>query len=292
MKHIPIVLAILILAGLGPCAEAGEPGLRIVVGENVYAGMARAIAGGEASISAILSNPNQDPHEFEASPSTARLIADAGLVIYNGAGYDPWMDSLLRAAFVPGRRVIVAADLLGHRPGQNPHFWYDPSALPRLAQALAGELARRDPGQTGMYEERLKAYLASLQPLGEKIAELRRKYAGLEVTATEPVFGYMAAALGLRMHNESFQRSVMNGTEPSASEVAAFEGDLRNRKVRVLFYNNQVSDGLTSRLRRLAEEANIPVVGVSETQPPGLGYPDWMLDQLTALERALSGSGS
>src|SRR6185437_1341453 len=106
-------------------------------------------------------------------------------------------------------------------------------------------------------------------------------------TATEPVFGYMAEVLGLTMRNERFQRAVMNGTEPSISDLAAFEDDLKNRRVRVLFYNSQVSDDLTGRLQRLARDNRIPVVGVSETEPPGVSYPDWMLNQLVALDRAL-----
>jgi zinc/manganese transport system substrate-binding protein len=108
------------------------------------------------------------------------------------------------------------------------------------------------------------------------------------VTATEPVFGYMAAALGLDMRNGGFQLAIMNDTEPSPSQVAAFEDDLRNRRVRVLIYNSQVTDDTTSRLKRIATESGVPIVGVTETMPAATTYVQWMVAQLDALQAALS----
>jgi zinc/manganese transport system substrate-binding protein len=292
MKIIPIILTAVALAALPVTARSGEPAPKIVAAENFYGDMARQIAGPDASIDSILTNPNQDPHDFEASPSTARLIADASLVIYNGADYDPWIESLLKASKSANRRTIVAAELMNRKSGDNPHLWYDPATMPRVAQALAAELERADPGHKTDYENRLQAYLASLKPLSDKIDELKQKYGAIDVTATEPVFGYMAQALGFKMRNESFQIKVMNGTEPSASEVAAFEDDLKNRRVKVLFYNSQVTDDLTSRLQKLAKDSKVPVVGVSETEPAGSNFQDWMVDQLVALDKALAGAGS
>ena len=273
-------------------AHAGDAPIRIVAAENFYGDMARQIAGPDAAIDAILSNPNQDPHDFEASPATARLIADADLVIYNGADYDPWMESLLKASPSPARQSLVAAALMNRKPGDNPHLWYDPATMPAVARALAEELERLDPPHKDAYEGRLTAYLASLKPLADKIAELKAKYVGAQVTATEPVFGYMAEALGFSMRNERFQIAVMNGTEPSIGDVAAFENDLKNHKVRVLFYNSQVTDDLTGRLQQLARESRVAVVGVSETEPPNTNFEQWMLNQLVDLDKALAGDGS
>jgi zinc/manganese transport system substrate-binding protein len=288
ITNVIFAAALICVPGL---ARGAEPTLTIVAAENFYGYMAQQIAGSDAKVSSILSNPNQDPHDFEASPSTARLIADAKLVIYNGADYDPWIESLLNASKSSERRTIVAADLLGRKSGDNPHLWYDPATMPTVAKALEAELEHVDPQHAAGYQARLKAYLASLQPISEKIAELRKKYGTIEVTATEPVFGYMAQALGFKMRNEPFQIAMMNGTEPSASEVADFEADLRDRKVRVLFYNNQVTDDLTSRLQKLARESKVPVVGVSETEPLGTNFQDWMLNQLVALDNALASDG-
>jgi zinc/manganese transport system substrate-binding protein len=279
-----------LLASVPTSSHAGP--LRVVAAENFYGDLVRQIGGPDVDVTSILTNPNQDPHAFEASPSTARAIADAELIVYNGADYDPWMEKLLSVSKSSTRRIVVVADLLHRKSGDNPHLWYDPAAMPAVAKALVSELEADDPVHKADYEDRLAVFLNSLQAMDRRIDAMRRRYAGLEVTATEPVFGYMAEALGFKMRNGGFQTAVMNGTEPSASQVAAFENDLKNRTVKVLFYNSQVTDDLTARLLRLAKESGVPVVGVSETEPPGTIYQDWMTGQLDALNKALPGEGS
>jgi zinc/manganese transport system substrate-binding protein len=138
-----------------------------------------------------------------------------------------------------------------------------------------------------LYRQRLDAFIASLAPLHARIAAMKAAYSGTAVTATEPVFGYMAAALGLDMRNTRFQIAIMNDTEPSASDMAAFERDLRSRAVKVLLYNSQVTDDTTSRLLKIATDSGVPVVGVTETMPAGKTYVQWMLAQLDALAAAL-----
>jgi zinc/manganese transport system substrate-binding protein len=262
----------------------------IVAAENFYGDVAQQLAGNNTTVSSILSNPDQDPHLFEASPSAARLLSGAAIVIYNGADYDPWMTRLLAATPSPNREIIVVADLVHRKAGDNPHLWYDPATMPVFARALAKSLSDREPSHRNAYAERLRAFLASLQPLDAKIAELHQKFGGIPVTATEPVFGYMAAALGLDMRNGRFQLSVMNSAEPRASDVAAFESDLHKHAVRLLFYNNQASDTASQRLVRIAGQSKIPVVGVTETEPPGKNYQDWMMSELDAIAQALSGT--
>jgi zinc/manganese transport system substrate-binding protein len=132
--------------------------------------------------------------------------------------------------------------------------------------------------------------LTSLHPLDAEIASIRNKYEGAPVTATEPVFGYMAAALHLTMLNQGFQLAVMNNTEPSVSEVAGFEKDLERHDARVLFFNKQASDNLVQHMVDLAHKSHVPVVGVTETIPPALSYQDWMLRQLKMTENALAGN--
>ena len=125
--------------------------------------------------------------------------------------------------------------------------------MPTVARVLTAELTLRDPPNAEAYRQRHNEFVSSLAPLTEKIASLKARFAGTPVTATEPVFGYMAGALGLDMRNGGFQLAIMNATEPSPRQVAAFEKDLRLRTVKVLIYNSQVSDDTTSRLKRIAE---------------------------------------
>ncbi len=266
--------------------------LTVVAAENFYGGLARAVAGDHATIVSILSNPDADPHLFEADAKTARSLADARIVIANGADYDPWMEKLLAASPRTDRDEIVAADLTGRKAGDNPHLWYDPATMVKVAKALADDLVRIDPQNGDAYRANAAAYLASLSALDDRIATMKGKYAGEPVTATEPVFGYMAQALGLDMRNTAFQLAVMNGTEPSPREIADFESDLKEHRVRALLYNSQADDQAVARLVGIAKTARVPIVGVSETEPADKGYVAWMTGQLDALDAALSGGRS
>jgi zinc/manganese transport system substrate-binding protein len=282
------LFAILLALGLGTAAAQAEP-IAVVAAENFYGDLAEQIGGPNVAVTSILSNPDQDPHLFEASASTARAIAGAKVVILNGADYDPWMAKLLSASKAPGRETIEVAKLVHKKAGDNPHLWYDPATMPAVAKALAAALAKLDPAHRGDYEQRLAGFEASLKPLQDKVAAMRKQYAGIPVTATEPVFGYMAAALGLKMRNERFQLAVQNDTEPSPSQIAAFQKDLSTRAVKALLYNSQTEEELTKKMRELAQKSGVPVVGVSETEPAGTKYQDWMLQQLNALDTALGG---
>jgi zinc/manganese transport system substrate-binding protein len=281
LRVCPLILGLI----AGP---ATAHAISIVAAESFYGDVALQIAAPWAKVSSILTNPEQDPHLFEASPAVSRLLSAAAIVVYNGAGYDPWMPKLLAAARSAQRNVIVVADLVHRAAGDNPHIWYDPETMPAFATALAAALAKEDPGHAQDIQQKLEAFQASLRPLAAKVSELRQKYADTPVTATEPVFGYMATALGLRMRNQRFQLAVMNNAEPRASDVAAFENDLRTQAVRLLLYNSQAADPATRRLMAIAERSEVPVVGVTETEPSGLHYQDWIMDELQAVGRALS----
>lgn len=283
-----VLLAVLVV--LGPLARSEAAPISVVAAENFYGDVARQIGGRYVEVTSILNNPQQDPHLFEASVSTARLLSHARVVIYNGLGYDAWIEKLLGAGSVTDRAVMAVAALLHKQPGANPHLWYDPAAMPALARALAQRLATIDAAHRAYFQQRLSVLLRSLAPLDAKIRSLRQKYAGLPVTATEPVFGYMADALGLAMRNTAYQRAIMNGTEPGPSTVAAFENDLKAHRVKVVIHNRQTSSPAVQRLLAIARAEGIPVVGVTETEPPDTRYQDWMMDQLDALGRALAGA--
>ena len=267
------------------CAEP----VNVVAAENFYGDVASQIGGVNVAVTSILSKPDDDPHLFEASPATARALAAAKIVIVNGADYDPWMEKLLAAHKSPGRREILAANLAHKKAGDNPHLWYNPATVRAMANALMVDLGVVDPAHRADYQKAGTEFLATLDPLDAKIADMRKKYAGAPVTASEPVFGYMADLLGLKMHNEKFALAVMNNTEPSASDVAAFENDLKGHKVKVMLYNAQASEPAVARLVQIAKDEKIPVVGVSETEPADTNYVQWMTKQLDALDKALSG---
>ncbi len=284
MKVLATAITLTLLAAAP--AWSAQP-IGIVAAENFYGDVAKQIGGNAVKVTSILSNPDQDPHLFEASPSVARSLSSAQIVVYNGIDYDPWMAKLLGASKAPDRREIVVADLIGKKTGDNPHIWYDPATMTAFAQALTDALTAADPANRGGYEQRLAAFKASLKPVQDKVAEMKDRLNGTPATATEPVFGYMFNALGMNVRNLDFQLAVMNNTEPSASEVAAFENDLKNHQVKLLVHNSQASDALADKMVKLAKAAKIPIVGATETEPPGKTYQSWMMSELDAVDRAL-----
>ena len=265
----------------------GRESVAVLAAENFYGDVAQQIGGPDVNVTSILSNPNQDPHLFEASPSVARAVSAARIVIYNGLDYDPWIAKLLSAIASSDRIAIDVGKLVGKRPGDNPHIWYDPNTMLALAARLADELSAADPAHAADYRRRLAEFRQSLQPIEAKIAALRARLAGTPVAATEPVFNYLLDAIGMQIHDRRFQLAVMNDTEPGASDVVTFEKDLESHRVRMLVYNNQASDPTVERMVKLARTSHIPVVAVTETEPPGKNYQEWLSSELDAVDQSL-----
>jgi zinc/manganese transport system substrate-binding protein len=286
------ILALVAAVVMPVGAVAGELPIAVVAAEGFYGEVATAIGGDRVTVETVAISPDADPHDFAPPPSVARAVADAEVVIMNGLEYDHWMEGLLEASPDDDRVVLDVAALVGAQEGGNPHLWYDPRAVPALAGALTATLSAADPDGAGQYQSRFNDYAASLQELNQKIETIRDRYAGTEVAASEPVFGLMADALGLKMLGGDFQLAIMNETEPSARAIAEVEDNLRSGRAKVLFYNSQVVDPLTERLLAVAEEAGVPVVAVTESMPDGKTYVGWMLDQLDATAKALAAPAS
>jgi zinc/manganese transport system substrate-binding protein len=284
INKLPLIAATAVFCVSAPAFA--DP-VTVVAAENFYGDLASQIGGPNVAVTSILSNPDDDPHLFEASPGTAKALTDAKIVIVNGVDYDPWMEKLLSAHKAPGRKEIVVGALVGHKAGDNPHLWYDPAYMRAAAKALVADLNAVDPAHKTDYEQGYAKFLDSLKPLDEKITAMRKSYAGQPVTASEPVFGYQAGLIGLKVHNEKYALAIMNNAEPTPSEVAGFENDLKGKKVKAMLYNAQASEPAVGKLVQLAKDNGIPVVGVSETEPPNSTYQVWMLGQLDALDKAL-----
>lgn len=290
-RTVPVVFtlaAVALLFSIVPQKAQAASAISIIAAENFYGDVAAQIGGNDVRVTSILSNPDQDPHLFEASASVARAISTAEIVVYDGIDYDPWMEKLLKAAQNARRKVIVVAELVGKRPGDNPHVWYDLAAMKAFAKTLTNDLVAADPAHAAHYRSRLAQFQRSLLPISVKIKQMHARLAGTPVEATEPVFGYMLDALGVVSRNQKFQLAVMNSTEPSASEVAGFESDLKHHRVRLLIYNSQASDPVAERMLKLAAESHVPVVGATETEPPGKNYQAWIASELDAIAHAVN----
>jgi zinc/manganese transport system substrate-binding protein len=202
------------------CRKAAAPataagGLQIVAAENFWGSLVSQLAGPHAHVISIVSDPNADPHEYSSSIATARAFAGADYVVVNGAGYDAWSEKLLSAATNPRRKVLNVADLLGQKTGANPHFWYDPNYVNRVAAQMEQDLISIDPGNAADYRQRYQTVQASLAQYQIRIRSIQQQFKGTKVAATEDIFLYLGTAAGLEVISPPrFMQAVAEGIDP------------------------------------------------------------------------------
>ena len=281
---------LLLVLGGRPSGSGGDA-IVAVGAENEYADVIGQVGGKYVQVSAIMSNPNTDPHTFEASASVARVVSAAQLVVQNGVGYDTFMNTIESAAPSSSRKVIVVQNLLG-LPDRHaePALWYKPVTMPAVANAVAADLAAFQPAHASYFKANAAAFISSLTAWNNAIAAFKAKYPDTPVATTEPVADYMLQAVGAdNMTPWALQADIMNGTDPSAQDIAAQQSLFTQHKVKVFLYNQQVTDSLTESFISLAHANGIPVVGVYETMPvPGYDYQSWMLAEVQALQKAVT----
>jgi zinc/manganese transport system substrate-binding protein len=259
--------------------------------ENEYANVMSQIGGSYVHVSSILNNPNTDPHTYEASPSVAQEVSAAQLIVQNGVGYDNFMNTIESGSPNSSRKVLVVQNLLGlPATTANPHLWYAPTTMPRVAQAVASALAGLQPSHASYFQAQLQKFDASLTPWFNAIAGFKTAYAGTPVATTEPVADYLLQAMGAdNLTPFPFQADIMNGVDPAPEDISLENGFFTSHRVKVFCYNQQVTNALTVSIRLNAVNAGVPIVGVYETMPtPGYDYQTWMLAEVRAIEKAVS----
>jgi zinc/manganese transport system substrate-binding protein len=264
--------------------------LQVIAGENFWGSLVGQIGGDKVHVTSIVSDPNADPHEYESNNADAREFATANYVILNGAGYDSWGDKLLSASPSSNRKVLTVATLLGKKDGDNPHFWYSPDYVNKVTTQMESDLAGIDPKDAGYFQQQLKTLQDALSGYQSRIKSIEQQFGGTQVAATEDIFAYLAQASGLNLISPpAFIEAVAEGNDPPAASVVQFEQQIQDNKPKILVYNEQTVTPLTTNIKTLAAEQNIPVVGVTETiQPPDTSFQDWMNAELINLENALN----
>jgi zinc/manganese transport system substrate-binding protein len=278
-------------AGGSSAGAASATKITVIGAENEYADVIAQIGGKYVQASSIMSNPNTDPHTFEASPAVAREIGSAKLIVQNGVGYDDWATTIENAAPGDGREVINVQQLLGLPDSTpNPHLWYNPTTMPKVADAIAADLGQIDSTHASYYKANAATFIASLAAWNNAIAAFKSAHPNTPVATTEPVADYMLQAVGAdNLTPFAFQADIMNGIDPSPQNVALENSLFTQHKVKVFLYNQQVTDSLTGSFIKLANQNGIPVVGVYETMPtPGFDYQSWMLAEVNDLNKAVT----
>lgn len=278
-----------VLAGCG-ISRASTNGVAVVAAENFWGSIASQIAGRKASVQSIITNPAQDPHSYEPSANDARLLATSQLAIVNGVGYDPWAAKLL-AANPDGKRVVltVGSEFSLH-DGDNPHRWYSPADVDGMAYYITAALSKLDPKHADYYAARLATFeTKDLHAYHQLIAQIKSRYKGVPVGASESIFALQAPALGLTLVTpQSFMKAISEGSEVSAQDTVATQNEIAHHQIEVWIYNSQNATPQVQRLTALARANHIPVVAITETLTPATAtFEQWQTAQLERIEHAL-----
>jgi zinc/manganese transport system substrate-binding protein len=294
MRRVPALLVAsflaLSVAGCGGISSGGTTRISVVAAENFWGSIAEQIAGNQADVQSIVTNPAQDPHSYEPTAQDARAMAMSELAIVNGIGYDPWAPKLLAADPDSARIVLTVGDLFGLHDGDNPHRWYDPAEVEAVAGKIAADLEKLDPKRSAYFARQLHTFETSdLGQYHALIRQIRSRYAGVPVGASESIFALQAPALGLNLITpSSFMKAISEGTEVSARDTVTTEDQITRHQIKVWVYNSQNATPAIQHLNALARQNHIPIATVTETLSPQTDtFEQWQVAQLEGIERAL-----
>ncbi|MGZ4127264.1 MAG: metal ABC transporter solute-binding protein, Zn/Mn family [Actinomycetota bacterium] len=270
-----------------PPGEVGS----VVAAENVWGSIASQLGGDKVSVSTIINKPGADPHAYEPTAADARLIASAGFVIANGIGYDGWMQNLLDANPSSRRDVLDVGNLVGVPIGGNPHQWYSPASVMRVIDQITATYKKRDPRDAGYFDQQKVRFLSTdLAEYSALISDIKSRYGGTPVGASESIFALMAPALGLDLLTPpAFLKAISEGTDPSAADKATIDRQIADGAIKVFVYNTQNATPDIRRQMEACAARKIPVVPITETLvPAGASFQAWQVAQLKALGSALA----
>jgi zinc/manganese transport system substrate-binding protein len=289
-----LAMLALVAAGCGgskSATAASGSTLQVVAAENFWGSIAAQLGGSRVRVTSVIASAAADPHDYEPAAADARTIAGAQMVIVNGIGYDPWAPKLIAANPVPGRLVLNVGDLLGIKPGGNPHRWYSPSDVQRVIAAILRGYDELDP-KNGAYfaQQKTRFETSALARYKQLIATIRRKYDGVPVGASESIFAPLAQALGLRLLTPaSFLKAISEGAEPTAADKTTIDRQIAQKQIEVWIYNSQNSTPDVKRITDAARKRDIPITTITETPTPAsASFEEWQSRQLQALAAALA----
>jgi zinc/manganese transport system substrate-binding protein len=300
MRRTSVVLATALLGvGASACSTAAtsdtattsDGPIQVVAAENFWGSIAKQLGGSHVKVRSVINNPNADPHDYEPTAADGRTVATARYAVVNGIGYDTWADKLLSANPNSDRTELKVGDLVGLKPGDNPHRWYAPDDVHKVIVKITADYKKLDPGHATYFDAQRKKFEdKTLAPYDELIAGIRKTYAGAPIGASESIVSPLSDGLGLRMRTpESFLDAISEGTDPTAKDKAAIDRQIANKQIKVYVYNSQNSTPDVQAQVKEAKAQHIPVVTVTETlTPAGASFQDWQVRQLRHLKKALA----
>lgn len=273
-------------------SQSGQSGktITVVAAENFWGSIAAQLGGDHVQVKSIIDNPNADPHDYEPTAADGRAVATAQYTIVNGIGYDAWADKLLSANPAGSRTDLKVGDLVGIKPGGNPHRWYSPDNVHQVIEKITADYKKMDPADAAYFDTQKTTFeTKTLAPYNKLIADIKAKYAGTPVGASESIVTPLAEGLGLKMLTpESFLDAISEGTDPTAKDKQTIDQQISEKKIKVYVYNSQNATPDVQAQVKAAKAKGIPVATVTETlTPAGASFQAWQVRQLQGIEKAL-----
>jgi len=270
--------------------KSGGKVIEVAASINAWGSILSQLGGSHVHATSVITSPDTDPHDYEATPKDARTIAGARLFVENGIGYDSWAAKAVAANPDSARTVLDVGKLVGVAEGGNPHRWYSPTDVNKVADTITADLKKADPSDADYFDQQRKAFdTTGLATYHRLINEIKTKYAGTPVGASESIFAPLADALGLKLITPpSFLKAISEGTDPSPADKSTIDGQISGKKIKVYVFNSQNSTPDVSAQVKAAKKAGIPVSTVTETlSPAGVSFQAWQSAQLQTLADAL-----
>ncbi|HET6151451.1 MAG TPA: zinc ABC transporter substrate-binding protein [Marmoricola sp.] len=274
----------------------GSKQVAVVASTDVWGDIVKDIAGSLAGstvrITSIISDPDADPHSYEANTQNQLALSQADLVVENGGGYDDFVDTMLKSAHNDGVPVLNAVAISGKTAPAggdlNEHVWYDFPTVQAVAAKITDALTKADPTDAATYAANAAAFDAQLAAMEQTEATIKSASAGTGAAITEPVPVYMLEACGLVDKTPSvFSKAIEDGTDVSPTVLKQTEDIFNNHQVKLLAYNEQTSGPETEAVLAAAKKNDIAIVPVTETLPASTTYLSWMQGNLDAIKTAL-----
>ncbi|KAA8886716.1 ABC transporter permease [Nocardia colli] len=279
-----VVAALSLTACGSDTKDSGKPS--VIASTNVWGDIAATIAGPDATVESIISDPSADPHSHETSAVESAKLRDADLVVYNGGGYDEFAE---KAVAGRNKRTVDAFESRPDKGDSNEHVFYDMKTVATVADRIASSLGELAPGAAAGFTERAATFKSGLAGITSIAGKLAAEHPKTPVLQTEPLAHYLLLAAGVEDKTpHEFQEAIEQETDPAPAAVAATRELLTGKQVRALVYNVQTQDKITKDLRSVAKSNGLAVVEVTETLPAGVDYLQWQTKNAQVLSAALS----
>jgi zinc/manganese transport system substrate-binding protein len=271
----PVLNLVLVVSLLGTAAcsageraGAGDDRPTVVVTTSVLGDMVRRVAGDDAAVE-VIEPIGADPHEFSPSTRQAEAMADADLLVVNGAGLEQSMHGVIDEAHA----VFDVADHVHRRTigtEVDPHVWTDPHEMAIAMRALGTQVAALPRVDRATVDRQAEAYARRLDALDAEITEILAPIpAGdRKLVTNHDAFGYFAARYDLEVIG-AVVPSLTTSASASASDLEALAALIRTEHVPAVFAETTQPAKLA---RALADEVG-GAVQVVELYTESLGEP-------------------